>query len=56
MAHPEFGYQLATRITENLKELSTIEKPAHFEGRQIILSLQPCQKSKQIKAQENDLK
>lgn len=56
MTHPEFGFQLATKITENLKELSTIERPAHFEGRQIILSLQPCQKSKPTPAPKNDLK
>jgi translation initiation factor IF-3 len=55
MAHQEFGYQLATKITENLKELSIIERPAHFEGRQIILSLQPCQKLKPTPEQKKDL-
>lgn len=55
MTHPEFGFQLATRITENLKELATIERPAHFEGRQILLSLQPCLKSKQTQEPKKDL-
>lgn len=47
MAHPEFGYQLAAKIFESLKELSIIERPAHFEGRQIILTLQPLKKKEE---------
>jgi len=49
MAHPEFGYQLAAKIIENLKELSIIEKPAHFEGRQIVSMLQPLKKKEEKK-------
>lgn len=47
MAHPEFGFSLATRIFEKLKEFSDIEKPAHFEGRQIVITLQPSKKQEE---------
>lgn len=49
MAHPEFGFGLTTRIFETLKDLSSIERPAHFEGKQILLTLQPSKKKPEEK-------
>lgn len=41
MAHPQFGYELAKRVSKLLEEEAEFEREAHFEGKQLIFSLQP---------------
>ncbi|MGI9328181.1 MAG: translation initiation factor IF-3 [Pseudomonadales bacterium] len=41
VAHPEIGMQLMTRVEEDLKDWGTVESPAKFEGRQVIMVIAP---------------
>ncbi len=44
MAHTELGFHVVERVMEDVKNVSTIEKPAKLEGRNITLVLQPLKK------------
>lgn len=41
ITHPEIGMDLMKKISTELEKVSTIETPAKFEGRQIIMVLAP---------------
>ena len=41
LAHPEIGEGIMTRFAQSCEEFATVEKPAKFEGRQMIMFLAP---------------
>jgi len=41
MAHPELARRVLTAVTEDLKNLANIEKPAQFEGRAMTMIVSP---------------
>ena len=45
IVHPELGKQLAERIFEELKEISTIDLEPKLEGKSLIMVLSPAKKS-----------
>lgn len=44
MAHPEFGYEMAKKVFDILKEIAVVEQQPRMIGRQIISSLTPIKK------------
>lgn len=46
LAHKELGWNLIARVKEAMKELSSIEKPAKFEGRALRMTFAPISKRK----------
>lgn len=44
MAHTELGFHVVERVMEEVKAVSSIEKPAKLEGRNITLVLAPLKK------------
>lgn len=47
MAHPQFGYELAKRIEKLLENNGEVERIVHFEGRQLVFSIQPISAKKE---------
>jgi len=41
MAYPQRGHQLLQRVTEAVADVGGVERPALFEGRNMILILTP---------------
>jgi translation initiation factor IF-3 len=41
MAHQELGYQLLSRVKDDIGEMAKIEQDAKFEGRQMVMVLAP---------------
>jgi translation initiation factor IF-3 len=41
MAHPEFGRRMLDRVTDELKDVATIEQSPRMEGRQISMIVAP---------------
>ncbi len=39
MGHPEHGYEIMKRFSEQLSELANVEKPAKLEGRNMLMFL-----------------
>ncbi|MCB1326711.1 MAG: translation initiation factor IF-3 [Spirochaetales bacterium] len=50
ITHPELGMRLMHRMVADLKEVSAVETPAKFEGRQIVMVLAPTRKKPEKKA------
>jgi translation initiation factor IF-3 len=44
VTHPEFGYRLLERVTEDVKDLGMIESPARMAGRFMTMVLAPAKK------------
>jgi translation initiation factor IF-3 len=54
ITHPEFGQEVMRKTIESLSDISKIERPAHFEGKQLISILSPEKKSgKKTNEEEN---
>lgn len=51
MGHPEFGHKVIGQATEMLSDVSKVDKPPHFEGRQLITMLSP-ERHKEVKPTE----
>jgi len=49
MQHQEFGHRLLQRMTEDLKEISTVEYQPKLEGRNLFMILTPSGKAGQVK-------
>lgn len=47
MAHPQFGYELGKRIEKLLENDGEVERMIHFEGRQLVFSIQPLRSKKE---------
>lgn len=47
MTHPRFGYELGKRIEKLLEKDGEVERVAHFEGRQLVFSIQPIRSKKE---------
>ena len=45
IVHPELGKQLAEKIHEELKEISTVDLEPKLEGKNLIMVLSPAKKS-----------
>lgn len=41
IAHPEFGHKIVAQFVTKLGEAAKIERPAHFEGKQLITVFAP---------------
>jgi len=41
MAHPEFGHKIVAQFTEKLTGIGKIDRPAHFEGKQLVATFAP---------------
>jgi len=48
MTHPHFGFDLANKLIEILKEEAIVERQVHFEGRQLVFSLQPIKGKREL--------
>lgn len=44
ITHPEFGHAIIRKVTDNLADISKIEREAHLEGKQLIALLSPERK------------
>jgi translation initiation factor IF-3 len=44
MARPERGIELMEKFAESCSEVSSVEKPAKLEGRQMLMFLAPISK------------
>lgn len=49
ISHPELGRVLCDRMRERMAEISTVEKPAKVEGRNMTMILVPKQEDKRTK-------
>jgi translation initiation factor IF-3 len=43
-SHPELGYEIIDKVKEQVLEISTMEKPAKMEGRNLSMVLAPVKK------------
>lgn len=41
IAKPDFGFKMIAKILNALKEDTEIERPAHFEGKQLVVTIKP---------------
>ena len=41
MAHPEFGHKIVNQFTQKLAGMGKIDRPAHFEGKQLTATFAP---------------
>lgn len=41
LSHREFGYEIAGRVTSDTKEMSRIDSPPKFIGRQLLMTITP---------------
>lgn len=41
MAHPEFGHKIINQFTENLAGAAKLDRPAKFEGKQLVATFSP---------------
>jgi translation initiation factor IF-3 len=48
IAHPEFGSEIMQKTIAALSDISKVERPPHFEGKQLIGILAPDKKGKKI--------
>jgi len=39
IVHPEFGHKTIGKLVESLKDISKIDREAHFEGKQLVALL-----------------
>lgn len=42
MAHPEFGHKIVAQFTDQLAGQGKIDRPAHFEGKQLVATFAPA--------------
>jgi translation initiation factor IF-3 len=47
IAHPEFGNIIMQKVITALSEISKVERPPHFEGKQLITIVSPDKKGKE---------
>jgi translation initiation factor IF-3 len=47
MAHTELGQRILERLTEDVKELATVDAPSKLDGRNMIMVLAPVRRSTQ---------
>lgn len=52
IVHPEFGQKILQTTIEELFDISKVERPGHFEGKQLIALLSPERKKHETKNQE----
>ena len=56
MGHPEFGHKIIGEAIESLSDISKVDKPPHFEGRQLLAMLSPERKKKNEEKQDESQK
>jgi translation initiation factor IF-3 len=55
ITHPEFGRKIIDNVIRSLSDISKVDRPPHFEGRQMIAILSIEKNKKQIKDQEKPI-
>ncbi len=48
IVHPEFGHKIVSKFVESLKDISKVDRDAHFEGKQLV-ALLSADKGAQVK-------
>lgn len=56
IAHPEFGNKVISSVIEALSDISKVDRPPHFEGRQMIAVLSVEKGKKHEESEEEDQK
>lgn len=54
ITHPEFGHKVIGSVIEALKDISKVDRPPHFEGRQMISILSVEKGKKNLGDKENN--
>lgn len=52
MAHTELGQRILERLTEDVKELATVDAPSKLDGRNMIMVLAPVRRPTQKETQK----
>lgn len=55
IVHPEFGHETLNKVLGALSEISKTERPAHFEGRQLITIISPERKKTNAEKENQEI-